>query len=85
MKKDTLYPKNKYIEPLSLVDDAYSYNDLTDLPQINGVTLIGNKTSDDLKIEKLPEVSQNENGNFCRVQNGKWVAYKIANAEGVGF
>lgn len=81
LRKNTL----NNTEPMSLEEETYSYNDLTDLPKINGVTLSSNKTSDDLKIEKLPEVSQNENGNFCRVQNGKWVAYKIANAEGVGF
>lgn len=32
------------------------YNDLTNLPQINGVELIGNKTSTDLKIETWEEI-----------------------------
>ena len=30
-----------------------SYNDLTDLPQINGVTLQGNKSSDDIHLSSL--------------------------------
>lgn len=84
--KEIFYPQNKYVAPLYSVDtSSYDYNDLKNLPKINNVTLTGNKTSDDLNIEKLPAVSQNDNGKFCIVSNGKWTPYEVKNAEGVEF
>ena len=55
---DALPDSEKMNGTLYFVTDAggsetISYNDLIDLPQINGVTLKGNKTSDDLYLSSL--------------------------------
>ena len=47
-----------------------SYNDLTDKPQINGVTLTGNKTGDDLDLSNKAHVNE-LSGASVNFQNGQ--------------
>ena len=48
------------------------YDDLSDKPSINGVTLSGNKTSDDLGIIETP--SSANDGDVLTYDDGEWVA-----------
>lgn len=59
---------SKTLEKLKIDDETYSipkndsYSNLNNLPQINGVTLTGNKTSADLKISGGTNVVANPSG-----------------------
>lgn len=63
--------------------ETSDYNDLSNKPQINGVTLSGNKTTSDLGIYGLPSYSSSNNGQFLMIVNGSpaWVSIPDANGE----
>ena len=61
------------------------YDDLTNKPSINGVTLTGNKTTSDLNIDPLPPVTSADNGKVLMVVNGEWSASALENCDGEEF
>lgn len=50
----------KYLTDLNIVAFTGSYTDLADKPSINGVTLTGNKTAEDLGLGEIVELTQDE-------------------------
>lgn len=66
------------------------YNDLSNKPSINGVTLQGNKTASELGITAarlgvIPAPASPANGAFLMWNGTAWIAQVIPSAQGVNF
>lgn len=56
----------------SLPESTIDYEDLENQPKVNGHTLIGDQTAEELDIREVPEVSALDNGKVLKVKNGAW-------------
>lgn len=56
INKETYALSKKYTDSVTGGGGTSDYNKLTNLPSVNGVTLLGDKTTHDLKLDTTYEV-----------------------------